>query len=689
MTIAQGISPAPSCVTPTELRNELRSIRDERQFEGVRFDQQIALQTAALNGLIDKYPKEAEPQRQLIELGVLVDTRQLPAVQERFRKQELANPSDPLAMFAAGYSLLTTDAEAARNRLTKATSVAPDFPWSYFALAFLYLEGKTADPAAMAKSVERFFTLCPNMTDPYSNWLLARAGTDELRKRVASQLRGYLEIQTASDLLTGYETLWGLEFQTHSPQEFESVRARIAKDLRHIETLNRQPGAEFQAFLIRGYRQSGASEEVLREKEDRLLKEYPKSPEAYFVTYSRWNRTHPQPEAQKDVAAWSKYETEWRTAQKEWIHQFTDDFYLTHYAWTDTIQDDDGLSAKEVLDVFENDLRQAEESPRQFAWPYISAAEYLLKHGLSPERAVEVLDEAKNVRAREKAKAQLNTNRTKEEIAKSDDILQTEWWGIVSSMLEAARQLNKPQLVAGVRMEVEAPLVEKKYASWYWMNRARLARVDGRTADALTFYQLAHQTSTEQPTYWRGKIRDRFADEVKQFWKELGGTNAAWELWVKLPSTTPELVEGRWEKPTKPLGSFELTDLSGKVWRLKDLKGKALLINLWATWCGPCQVELPHLQKLYQMTKTRDDIVVLSFNLDENPGIVTPFVTEHKYQFPVLLAANFAFDFLQQGIPQNLIVDSNGDWRWTQIGFSQDDGWETTILTKLESAKAP
>jgi hypothetical protein len=56
----------------------------------------------------------------------------------------------------------------------------------------------------MAKSVERFFTLCPNMTDPYSNWLLAKAGTDELRKRVASQLRGYLEIQTASDLLTGY-----------------------------------------------------------------------------------------------------------------------------------------------------------------------------------------------------------------------------------------------------------------------------------------------------------------------------------------------------------------------------------------------------------------------------------------------------------------------------------------------------
>jgi thiol-disulfide isomerase/thioredoxin len=687
ITIAQKVSPAPACIAPTELRKELRSTLDQRHFGGVSFDRQVIEQAVKLNKLIDKYPKESEPQRQLVELGVWIDTRRLPSVQERFRKQELSNPSDPLALFATGYSLLTTDAEVARNKLTKATSVAPDFPWSYLALARLYAEGKTADPTAMGKSVERFFTLCPNLTDSYSKWLLAKAGTKELRNWVATKLRSYLEIQTASDLLTDYETLWGLEFQIHSPQEFDAVRAQIAKDLKHVETMNPQPDAEFQAFLIRGYKQSGALEEVLREKEDRLLKEYPKSREAYFVISSRWEKTHKRPEEEKDLAAWSQYETEWRRAEKEWIRQFTDYFYLTHYAWTNTIEDDEGLPSKEVFEAFENDVRQAEESPFQYAWPYIKAAEYLLKHRLSPDRAVDILEKAKKIRAREKASAQLNTNRAPEEILKSDEHLETEWWGITSSLLEAARQLNKPELVAAIRAEVEAPLINKKYESWYWMNRARLARLDGRTADSIAFYHLAYQTGTEQPIYWHGKIQDRFTDEVKPFWKDLRGTDVAWELWRKPIFKGQELTDSRWEKATKPLASFELTDLSGKTWRLKDLKGKSLLINLWATWCGPCRVELPYIQRLYQSTKDRDDIVVLSFNVDEDPGLVPPFVTEHKYQFPVLLAWNFASDFLQQGIPQTLIVDASGAWRWTQLGFGASDDWETTILAKLESAK--
>jgi thiol-disulfide isomerase/thioredoxin len=689
LVMSRDASPVPPCVTPPGLRSALRSALDDHGYDGVAFDQRIAQQAAKLNQLVDEYPNEAEPQRRFVELAVWVDTRQLASVQERFRKQAIANPSDPLALFAYGYSLSTTDADAARETLTKATLLAPKYPWPYLALARLYSEGKTADASAMATNVGRFFTLCPNETDRYAKFLLARAGTDELRKRVASQLRVYLDKQSALDLLTGYETLWGLEFQTHSPTEFDRVRAQVSKDLKRLETVNQHPDAEFQALLIRGYKLSGASKEVIREKEDRLLTEYPRSHQAFVFTFARWRDSHKEPEDQTNSAEWAKYDAAFKSAQKGWVHEFTDDYFQTHYAWTDLIEDDEGLSNKVVLEAFENDVRQAEESQLQFAWPYINAAEYLLRHNLNPEKALEILEEAKRVRIREQETAQLNANRTAEEIAKSDEHLQTEWWGIVSSTLEAARQLNRPELVLGMRAEVEAPLVNKKYSSWYWMNRARLARVDRRTADALVFYQLAHQTSTEQqPTYWHGKIQDRFADEVKPFWKELGGTDVAWEVWLKPVPKGEELTEGRWEKATKPLASFELTDLTGKIWRSKDVKGKALLVNLWATWCGPCRAELPHVQKLYEMTKSRDDIVVLSFNVDEDPGLVGPFVTEQKFGFPVLLALNFAAGFLNQGIPQTLIVDPDGNWRWTQIGFGEDAGWETTVLNKLESVKS-
>ena len=67
--------------------------------------------------------------------------------------------------------------------------------------------------------------------------------------------------------------------------------------------------------------------------------------------------------------------------------------------------------------------------------------------------------------------------------------------------------------------------------------------------------------------------------------------------------------------------------------------------------------ELPHIEKLYQMTKERKDIQVVTFNVDENPGLVHPFLKQHQYKFPVLLAHSSLAPCWTGGIPQNWIVD--------------------------------
>ena len=142
--------------------------------------------------------------------------------------------------------------------------------------------------------------------------------------------------------------------------------------------------------------------------------------------------------------------------------------------------------------------------------------------------------------------------------------------------------------------------------SAYWCNRARLEALQNHTQDALAYYQLALQTRTDPPKASHGKLRDDLTDEARELWKAQGGTESAWAVWSKPPSGgTEQLAEGRWEKPTKAIPVFELSDLSGKTWRLKELGGKALLINVWATWCGPCQAELPHLEKFYEKMKDR------------------------------------------------------------------------------------
>jgi len=115
------------------------------------------------------------------------------------------------------------------------------------------------------------------------------------------------------------------------------------------------------------------------------------------------------------------------------------------------------------------------------------------------------------------------------------------------------------------------------------------------------------------------------------------------------------LAEGRWEKPKKQIPSLELADLSGKTWKLKTLEGRTVLINLWATWCGPCNAELPLLEKLYETVKDRPDIQILSFNVDQDLGLVEPFMKEKGYKFPMLPAYSLTQDLLDTvGIPQNL-----------------------------------
>jgi hypothetical protein len=80
---------------------------------------------------------------------------------------------------------------------------------------------------------------------------------------------------------------------------------------------------------------------------------------------------------------------------------------------------------------------------------------------------------------------------------------------------------------------------------------------------------------------------------------------------------------------------------------------------------------------------------VVTFNLDENPGLVQPFLEEHEYKFPVLLAHSFLSAMLDRiGIPQNWIVDPKGKWVSTDLGFGSENNWEGTVVRRLEAVHA-
>jgi peroxiredoxin len=105
---------------------------------------------------------------------------------------------------------------------------------------------------------------------------------------------------------------------------------------------------------------------------------------------------------------------------------------------------------------------------------------------------------------------------------------------------------------------------------------------------------------------------------------------------------------------------FTLTDLQSKSWHLRDLRGKVVLVNFWATWCPPCRKEMPDLQALYDKYKDQG-LVVLAIS-DEEAAKVTPFISERKISYPVMLDPGRKVNDLYQveGIPKSFVYDRQG-----------------------------
>lgn len=105
---------------------------------------------------------------------------------------------------------------------------------------------------------------------------------------------------------------------------------------------------------------------------------------------------------------------------------------------------------------------------------------------------------------------------------------------------------------------------------------------------------------------------------------------------------------------------FNLTDLEGRHWTLKDLRGKVVILNFWATWCLPCRKEIPDLQKLYQEFKGKG-LVVLGI-ADDDLNTLRRFAAEQKIGYPLLPDAGRKahMDFRIEGIPTSLIYNRSG-----------------------------
>lgn len=128
--------------------------------------------------------------------------------------------------------------------------------------------------------------------------------------------------------------------------------------------------------------------------------------------------------------------------------------------------------------------------------------------------------------------------------------------------------------------------------------------------------------------------------------------------------------------PTSPQQSqaapdFTLPTVTGDRVHLNDLRGKVILLNFWATWCPPCQAEMPDLNALYREFGPTQNFVVLGVDVEEGQSAVEAFVRRNGITFPLALDTNGSVSndrYHVRSLPTSMIIDREGNIRDTWLG---------------------
>jgi cytochrome c biogenesis protein CcmG, thiol:disulfide interchange protein DsbE len=131
---------------------------------------------------------------------------------------------------------------------------------------------------------------------------------------------------------------------------------------------------------------------------------------------------------------------------------------------------------------------------------------------------------------------------------------------------------------------------------------------------------------------------------------------------------------------------FELKTSKGETIRLSDLRGQAVLINLWATWCRPCRAEMETIEKIYQEYKDqRFTVLAVNLTYQDEPLEVMPFVNEHGLTFQILLdeTGDMANSYQLKSLPSSYFINRDGTIKEVVIGGPMSEALLRTRVAEI------
>jgi thiol-disulfide isomerase/thioredoxin len=133
-----------------------------------------------------------------------------------------------------------------------------------------------------------------------------------------------------------------------------------------------------------------------------------------------------------------------------------------------------------------------------------------------------------------------------------------------------------------------------------------------------------------------------------------------------------------------PAPAFRLDSMAGKPVSLAQYKGQVVMINFWASWCGPCRTEMPLLEKLHAKYKSMG-FTMIGVNVEPDPTLAANWLKATPVTFPILFDTKSEVSKLYAvaGMPSTVIIDRKGNLRWLHNGYKAGD--ENEYLNQIRA----